>query len=659
MTFWQFAFKNVTRNSRAYFAYFLSSSFSIAVFFSFAVYLFHPKLQNFNMISEISGLMIFSEVVIVFFSFFFLLYSIGSFLKVRKKQFGILTILGISKKQLHRLVFTENMLIGILSIFFGIQFGFVFSQFFLLVTAKITHVPGIYLYGPTNAIILTTIVFLSLFIIVSAFTPMLIRTKKAVHLLKTNGGKQKERKPSIFISLFGAICLLGGYALAGNPKYFVSVSPQIGVIYMVSSIFVIPTFVTMGTYFFFSQISFSLIYILKKRRKFYMKRINMLWISDLANRIRANINMLFIVAMLSTVAFTMITFLYGFGKFIKLDVTKTSPFPISYFSYDANPFVTEHLNWLEQQLQRENFSYEKINADLYEAPLKEDQGIAIYNDVYAIKQSDYNKLADSLQLKQLFMDDNEAYVLTGTSYITIFNEFEQSYNRDYITLSSTNTKLRVKGYEYVNAIPSTFSYQTLVLPDAVVENFPNTTKHVSAYNYKVQNWEKTYKIADDFIEKVQKDRDKSQYKGPLIRSFESAGSLYRITSGSAAYFLIGTFLGVIFFIGAGSVLYFRMYTDLTNEQEKYVAISKIGVTDAEMKKSATIQLSILFFVPYVMASIHTMFATKMLQDVIGLSLFKEISAVLIIFGVVEILFFLFIRSLYMQKLSQYTSGQNI
>ncbi|KXY33610.1 ABC transporter permease [Bacillus cereus] len=659
MTFWQFAFKNVTRNSRAYFAYFISSAFSIAVFFSFAVYLFHPKLQNFNMISEISGLMIFSEVVIVFFSFFFLLYSIGSFLKVRKKQFGILTILGISKKQLYRLVFTENMLIGILSIFFGIQFGFVFSQFFLLVTAKITHVPGIYLYGPTNAIILTTIVFLSLFIIVSAFTPMLIRTKKAVHLLKTNGGKQKERKPSIFISLFGAICLLGGYALAGNPKYFVSVSPQIGVIYMVSSIFVIPTFVTMGTYFFFSQISFSLIYILKKRRKFYMKRINMLWISDLANRIRTNINMLFIVAMLSTVAFTMITFLYGFGKFIKLEVTKTSPFPISYFSYDANPFVAEHLNWLEQQLQRENFSYEKINADLYEAPLKEDQDIAIYNDVYAIKQSDYNKLADSLQLKQLFMDDNEAYVLTGTSYITIFNEFEQSYNRDYITLSSTNTKLRVKGYEYVNAIPSTFSYQTLVLPDAVVENFPNTTKHVSAYNYKVQNWEKTYKIADDFIEKVQKDRDNSQYKGPLIRSFESAGSLYRITSGSAAYFLIGTFLGVIFFIGAGSVLYFRMYTDLTNEQEKYVAISKIGVTDAEMKKSATIQLSILFFVPYVMASIHTMFATKMLQDVIGLSLFKEISAVLIIFGVVEILFFLFIRSLYMQKLSQYTNGQNI
>ncbi|MGU3368802.1 FtsX-like permease family protein [Bacillus mycoides] len=656
MTFWQFAFKNVTRNSRAYFAYFLSSSFSIAVFFSFAVYLFHPKLQNFTMISEISGLMIFSEVVIVLFSFFFLLYSIGSFLKVRKKQFGILTVLGISKKQLHRLVFTENILIGILSIFFGMQFGFVFSQFFLLVTAKITHVPGIYLYIPTNAFILTTIVFLGLFIAVSAFTPMLIRTKKALHLLKTNNVKQKERKPSIFVSLFGAICLLGGYVLAGNPKYFFSINPQVGVIYMISSIFVIPTLVTIGTYFFFSQISFLLIYILKKRRSFYMKRINMLWISDLTSRIRTNINMLFIVAMLSTIAFTMITFLYGFGKFTKLDVTRSSPFPFSYFSYDANPFANEHLTWLEQQLQKENFSYKKIKADLYETPLKEDEGVTAYNDIYAMKQSDYNRLAASLRMKQLFLSDNEAYVLTGSAYFTLFSEFEPSYNRKSITLSSTKTTLQVKGYEQVGAIPSDFSYQTLILPDIVINNLPSTTKHVSAYNYNVQNWEKTYEIANDFMKKIQKDRQEFQYEGPLIRSYESADSLYRITSGSAAYFLIGTFLGVIFFIGAGSVLYFRMYTDLTNEQEKYVAISKIGVTDAEMKRSATIQLSILFFVPYVMASIHTMFATKMLQDVIDLSLFKEISAVLIIFGVVEIVFFLFIRSFYMQKLSEYTSG---
>ncbi|MDZ4417304.1 ABC transporter permease [Bacillus cereus] len=655
MTFWKFAFKNVTRNSRAYFAYFVSSSFSISIFFSLSVYLCHPELQNFTMITEVSGLMIFSEVVIVFFSFFFLLYSIGTFLKVRKNQFGVLTILGISRKQLHRLVFMENMLIGTLSIFFGMQFGLVLSQFFLLVTAKITHIPGIYLYWywPTDAFILTTIVFLCLFIVVSTFTPMLIRTKKTVHLLKANGGKQKERKPSIFISLFGAICLIGGYALASKPIYFVSLSPQIGMIYMFSSIFVIPTLVLIGTYFFFSQISFLLIHILKKRRKFYMKRVNMLWISGLDSRIRSNINMLFVVAMLSTLAFTMITFLYGFGKFMKLDVERNSPFAFSYFSYDENPFTSQHLNWLEEQLKDGKFSYKKIKVDIYATPVKVESGMGTYDETYTIKQSDYNILATSLQLKQLFMNDNEAYLLSGAAYLPLFSSFDQNYTRTHTTLANTNYTLQVTGIEKNSPIPSAFAYETLVLSDSVVNNLPNNTKHITAYNYNVENGENTYAIAEEFIKRVNKDRSSVEYEGELVRVFEASNSLYRIKSGSAFDFLIGTFLGVIFFIGAGSVLYFRMYADLTNEQEKYVTITNIGLTESEMKRSATIQLGILFFVPYIMASIHTMFATKMLQEVINISLFTEITVVLMIFGTIEIIFFLLIRSLYMQKLSQH------
>ena len=60
---------------------------------------------------------------------------------------------------------------------------------------------------------------------------------------------------------------------------------------------------------------------------------------------------------------------------------------------------------------------------------------------------------------------------------------------------------------------------------------------------------------------------------------KQADSLYKTKLNVASFFLIGTFLGVIFFIGAGSVLYFRMYTDLTNEQEKYITITKIGLTE--------------------------------------------------------------------------------
>lgn len=648
MTFWQFAFKNVTRNARAYFAYFVSSAFSIAIFFSFAVYLFHPKLHMTDVNYSLNILMTISEVVIVFFSFFFLLYSIGTFLKVRKKQFGILTVLGISQKQLKRLIFIENMLIGVLSIFFGIQLGVVFSQFFLLVTAKITHVPGLYLYGPTSAIVLTIIIFLGLFILVSSFTPMLIRTRKAVRLLK-EGTQQKERKASVLISLFGAICLICGYALAANPLYFMSLGDIIGLLYAVSSIFVIPSLIAAGTYFFFSQISFLLIRILKTRRKFYMKRINMLWISDLASRIRTNINMLFIVAMLSTLAFTMITFLYGFGKFTKFDAIRQNPFPFTYLSHTENTLADEHLNWLEQKFNEEHFTYTKFKTDIYEVSSAEDN-TQLY---YAIKQSDYNVLAKALNWETLTVNKNESYILMKDLDDQVIGTLHNKEQKNTLTLTQNNLQLQVKEYKSYSPFPNSLIYKLLILSDENVEALSTVSKQMSVYNFKVTDWEKAHNIGSSFITKIDNDNAAIQAEHPPFHASEASDSLYKTKLNVASFFLIGTFLGVIFFIGAGSVLYFRMYTDLTNEQEKYITITKIGLTETEMKRSATIQLAILFFVPYIMASIHTMFATKMLQEILHLSFFAEITVVLMIFGTVEILFFLLIRSFYMQKLSQH------
>ncbi|PFB57170.1 ABC transporter permease [Bacillus anthracis] len=648
MTFWQFAFKNVTRNARAYFAYFVSSAFSIAIFFSFAVYLFHPKLHMTDINYALNILMTISEVVIVFFSFFFLLYSIGTFLKVRKKQFGILTVLGISQKQLKRLIFLENMLIGILSIFFGIQLGLVFSQFFLLVTAKITHVPGLYLYWPTGAMILTIVIFLGLFILVSSFTPMLIRTRKAVRLLK-EGKQQKERKASVLISLFGATCLITGYVLAANPLYFMSLGDIIGLLYAVSSIFVIPSLISAGTYFFFSQISFLLIRILKTRRKFYMKRINMLWISDLAARIRTNINMLFIVAMLSTLAFTMITFLYGIGKFTKFDEIRKNPFPFTYLSHTENTLADEHLNWLEQKFNEEHFTYTKFKTDIYEVSSAEDN-TQLY---YAIKQSDYNVLAKALNWETLTVNKNESYILMTDLDDQVIGTLHNKDKKNTLTLTQNNLQLQVKEYKSYNPFPNRLIYQLLILSDENVEALSTVSKQMSVYNFKVNDWEKAHNIGSAFTTKIYNESEAIKAEHPPFHASEASDSLYKAKLNVASFFLIGTFLGVIFFIGAGSVLYFRMYTDLTNEQEKYVTITKIGLTEAEMKRSATIQLAILFFVPYIMASIHTMFATKMLQEVLNLSFFAEITVVLMIFGTVEILFFLLIRSFYMQKLSQH------
>lgn len=140
---------------------------------------------------------------------------------------------------------------------------------------------------------------------------------------------------------------------------------------------------------------------------------------------------------------------------------------------------------------------------------------------------------------------------------------------------------------------------------------------------------------------------------PPFNIYTAADDLKYSKGNSIATFFIWAFLGFIFFIGAASVLYFRMYNDLTTERQKYITITKLGLTETEMFRSATIQLGILFFVPYIVAGIHTLFAVKFLQSMFSFSLLKETCIVLTFFGIIEIIFFFLIRSLYINKLSQH------
>ncbi|MED1411795.1 MULTISPECIES: FtsX-like permease family protein [Bacillus] len=655
MTFWQFAFKNVSRNSKAYFAYFVSSAFSIMVFFSFTVYAYHPRLQNVQNFQERDALMNLAstaQFVIVMFSFFFLLYSIGTFLNVRKQQFGILTILGISQRQLKRLLFTENMIIGILAIFVGIQGGLVFSNFFLLVTSKLTGAKGLYLYWPTQAIIVTTVIFIILFFIVSTFTPMFIRTRKTTRLIKDNTKVKKEKRPSILISLFALTCLGLCYYIAGYPQgYVTEENVQNGSVFFIM-LSILPL-VVVGTYLFFSQTFLLFIFILKKRRKFYMKQINMLWISDLVARTRSNINVLFIVSMLSALAFTIIIGLFAANNSTKASILERYPIPFTYTSEGDNTFEQKHITTIETELTNANFQYKKYKFTvLKDTALKE--SIAI------MKMSDYNALAKQLNRPEITLDSTQVYSISRYSPELLNLVSNPFAKQDTITLDSNKKEFHIKGFINKGIEPSFALPHLIVMQDSVIENMIPHIETITVYNYFVENWENAIVPTKNILKSLDHDannlfeahKDEEGFIKPFY-IHTATDELVHSKENAVAQFFIWTFLGIIFFIGAASVLYFRMYNDLTSEKQKYITITKLGLTETEMFRSATIQLGILFFVPYIVAGIHTIFAIQFLQAMFSFSLRKELLIVLTLFGIIEIIFFFLIRSLYINKLSQH------
>ncbi|MCC6079221.1 FtsX-like permease family protein [Bacillus thuringiensis] len=654
MTFWQFAFKNVSRNSKAYFAYFVSSAFSIMVFFSFTVYAYHPRLQSVQSFQERDPLMNLAstaQLVIVMFSFFFLLYSIGTFLNVRKQQFGILTILGISQRQLKRLLFTENMIIGILSIFIGIQGGLVFSNFFLLVTSKLTNAKGLYLYWPTEAIIVTTVTFIILFLIVSTFTPMFIRTRKTAHLIKGNKKMPAEKRPSILISLFALICLGLCYYIAGYPRgYVTEKNVQNGSVFFIM-LSILPL-VVVGTYLFFSQTFLLFIYILKKRRKFYLKQINMLWISDLVARTRSNINVLFIVSMLSALAFTIIIGLFAANNNTKASVLERYPVPFTYTSEGDNSLEQKHISTIETELTTSNFQYKKYKFTV----LKD---TASKEDIMLMKMSDYNAIAQQLKRPEITIDSTEVYIISRHSPELLDLVSNPFAKQNTITLGSNKKEFHIKGFINKGIEPSFAFPHLAVVQDYVFDNMIPHIETTVIYNYFVENWENAIVPTRNMLRVISGDAREfyekhTEEKAQVPFFIHTATDELIYGKGNAvAQFFIWAFLGFIFFIGAASVLYFRMYNDLTTERQKYITITKLGLTELEMFRSATIQLGILFFVPYIVSGVHTLFAVKFLQSMFSFSLLKETCIVLTFFGIIEIIFFFLIRSLYINKLSQH------
>lgn len=115
---------------------------------------------------------------------------------------------------------------------------------------------------------------------------------------------------------------------------------------------------------------------------------------------------------------------------------------------------------------------------------------------------------------------------------------------------------------------------------------------------------------------------------------------------------VGVFVSCVFFVASGSFLYFRLFTDLNDDKMKYRSITKIGLTDKELEKVATLQMALLFFVPLAVAFIHSSVALYALHNLLHAPVIHSAITVYSVFLVAQFLYFLLIRARYLKNLKQ-------
>ncbi|MBD2846718.1 ABC transporter permease [Paenibacillus sp. IB182496] len=656
MTFRRLAVNNVLRNKRIYAGYFASSAFSVLIFFVCALFVYHPDVRSGSVPGVSVAAMLVAEGIVFLFSFLFVLYSIGSFLQLRRREFGILMLHGMTSRQLSRMLFLEQMLIGGAATCAGLGCGILTAKLFLMAGAQLLGIAPLRFAIPGAALGLAVGAYLLLFGLLALLTPLLVRRARLLAGLGPGHAPRREIRASRLLALLAIVLLSTGYTLAATATVETVYVRMLPVTAMTIA----------GTYLFYTQLGVYLIRLLRRSRSLYWRGTNLLMLSALAYRLKGQARMFFIVTILSAVTFCSVGMFASITTLVR-QFDRDYPAAIGYVAKDARQPDEERrqLTQIRGELSRANLAYEELTVSVKRVLLRDPGGEGRADErrsIGVMAYRDYVRIVEASDERTNLAEpgEGEAWVMLGSQrdQALIGVRSLRSHPLGAAAAAVGTDALRERGYTDHVALPDYLAanieqrdnqgeFTGLVVRNEVYDALPaaETERYTGFY---VEDFRQTAglakTLAPDGVVRYELDR-------PYAMTV--SGTLYELQRGLYRTMLLAALLaGAVFFIAAGSFLYFRLYADLDEDRRHYAAIAKIGLTERELRRIVTRQLLLLFFVPIAFAMLHSLFAFMALQRFFYVSLAEELGVVLIGFFSAQTLYFAFIRHRYLRKLNR-------
>lgn len=582
MTLLNFAYYNIKRDFKTYLYHFLSCVFSVFIFFLFSVLSMHPALKIVDKGSTIGLVLFTASIVSMIFSFVLILYSVGNFLKNRSRQFAILNIIGASKKQFKKLIFLENMIISLLSLFVGIVSGLIFSKLFLLIAQTLIDNLKLNFYLPLMPIMLTIGLMGGLFLLISLLAPIILRKKKIIDLLK----KEEVAEKSHFVLSSLALVIFLGPTL-----YFHLKRDFFTFIYILDLLSLISI-----SYFLFNLI-FSIYHlVMKKSGKIYVKS-NLIRVTNFKYKIHTNIKTMAGAMILFFIVLTSFVYIVGAPLNVAEDTEKIMPYAYMYANWENEADGDKKAEIISNSLsKKQGFKELTIRYSKFQSNEKPIRHIVL-------SQSMYNAVADLLKRDRVSLADDE-YFLVGVNG-----------KKDPVLGDKVRKKLDQYGIKKENgldrriiALSGYFSSVTVISD--------------KKYDYLSKDLvkEKIYAFMQaDFIEDNQKEvRDLKKDIGFEIGKetfmtyygyYESENLTRRLVS------YVGSILCISFLIGIASIIYSRLYSSVEEESKKYSIMIKIGLSQEELNGILASTLRWVFILPFLVSLLETWIFITLINQV--------------------------------------------
>ncbi|CAG9614057.1 Bacitracin export permease protein BceB [Bacillus rhizoplanae] len=640
MTLSSIAFRNIKRNFKDYALYFMSMIFSIVIYFTFAALQYNTQMEKAAEGSKkISGAFQVSSVMLIIFVAVFIIYSNSFFTRKRKKEVGLYSLLGIRKRQIGRMLFYENMLMGLMSLVIGIVIGSLLSKLFLELLVSLMGLDlHVHFEVPLAAITNTAVVFFVIILYTSLQGYRLIYRFKLIELFRAEREGEQMPKGSIIMA-FIAIFLIGS-------GYFLSLMFTKAIKYadfmMIAFYILLAT--VLGTYLLFMFFTVVVLKRARNNKSSFYNGMNMVTTSQLLYRIKGNAKSLATIAILSAVTLTAVgtSVTMYYNTFIQ--AKDYTPYSFSYEKKDAA--LEQKVNAIFEEEKKHNPIKEQFEIEMVpvkgkfegeKADISMNAHYMMTEQYQLVSQSAFNTIANKMDVDAVRLTAGEAFVLDGT-YIE-GHEFSTVYtgNKAVFPLGNETKALTIKGVEGRNV--TNLGELVVVVPDDVYEQTKKVNGTRVVKNINVKN-EKNSKA---LTEKLTKIMPRESEPASSFRDFYTGFKGGMEATGMMMF--ISIFLGLVFLLATGSIIYFKQLTEANADRDRYVVLRKIGVTKQEMKKAIAKQIRFIFAIPLVIGILHSLFALKGLANLLPFEILIPLLMSIGVYSVIYIgYYFLTVRS---------------
>ena len=298
--YFKLSFRNVRKSFSDYTLYFLTLTFGVCVFYVFNSIeaqkaMMHISESALEIMKTITWLMNGVSVFVSFILGFLIVYANNFLIRRRKREFGVYMTLGMDKYKISKILISETLIIGLISLAAGLLMGVFLSQGLSVITAKLfdADMTEYTFVFSTQALWKTAAYFGIIFVIAIAAGTAAISKYKLIDLI--NAAKQNEKprlkNPVLTIILFVLSVIFTVTAYKMVLKYGIATFNRRLVIECILG--------AIGTFLFFASLSGFLLSMIKANQKVYFKGLNMFIMRQINSRINtAYISMSFICLML-------------------------------------------------------------------------------------------------------------------------------------------------------------------------------------------------------------------------------------------------------------------------------------------------------------------------------------------------------------------------